>query len=237
MAAFGRPFVFDSRVSLLAAFEWSIIWDSRGELWDGFKLTMKAGVVGIVAAYSIGLVLGAVRAHRIPLLSQLAGIYVEVIRNTPIFVQMFVLYYGPASFGIRIELFTLAWLSLTIWGGAFMTENFRAGFEAVPARLREAGAALGFGPVKNFLNVTLPIGGRIALPSSINTCISVLKNTSLLFWFGYAELTYVANNIQSNTFLVFEMFTALAAWYLVIVWTLSALIRFLERRLALPEAL
>ena len=166
---------------VLAAFDWSVIWDSRDELWDGFKLTMKAGVLGIVAAYLIGLVLGAVRAHRIPLLSQLAAIYVEVIRNTPILVQMFFLYYGPPELGIQIELFTLAWLSLTIWGGAFMTENFRAGFEAVPARLREAGYALGFGPVKNFLNVTLPIGGRIALPSSINTCISVLKNTSLLF--------------------------------------------------------
>jgi polar amino acid transport system permease protein len=236
MAAPGRPFVFDSRVSVLAAFEWSVIWDNRDQFWEGFKLTMKAGVVGIVASYTIGLVLGAVRAYRIPLLSQLAAIYVEVIRNTPILVQMFFLWFGPPAFGIQIELFTLAWLSLTIWGGAFMTENFRAGFEAVPARLREAGYALGFGHVKNFLNVTLPIGGRIALPSTINTCISVLKNTSLLFWFGYAELTYVANSIQSNTFLVFEAFTALAVAYLFIVWTLSALIRFLERRLALPEA-
>jgi polar amino acid transport system permease protein len=135
-----------------------------------------------------------------------------------------------------LEPFTVAWLSITIWGGAFMVENFRAGFEAVPARLREAGMALGFGPVKNFLNVTLPIGGRIALPSTINTAISVLKNTSLLLIIGYPELTYVANNIQSNTFLVFEAFTALAIAYLTIVWTLSALIRFLERRLALPEA-
>jgi polar amino acid transport system permease protein len=149
---------------------------------------------------------------------------------------MFLLYFGLPELGFQIDLFTLAWLSLTIWGGAFMTENFRAGFEAVPARLREAGYALGFGPMKNFLNVTLPIGGRIALPSSINTCISVLKNTSLLYWFGYAELTYVANNAQSLTFKVFEAFTALAVIYLAIVWTLSALIRFLERRLALPEA-
>jgi His/Glu/Gln/Arg/opine family amino acid ABC transporter permease subunit len=221
---------------VLAAFDWSIIWDSRGQFWEAFKLTMKAGVVGIVASYGLGLILGAARAYRIPLASQIAAVYVEVIRNTPIFVQMFLLYFGPPAFGFRIELFTLAWLSLTIWGGAFMTENFRAGFEAVPARLREAGYALGFGPVKNFLNVSLPIGGRIALPSTINTCISVLKNTSLLFWFGYAELTYVANNIQSNTFRVFEMFSALAVSYLIIVWTLSALIRFLERRLALPEA-
>src|SRR5215211_5484921 len=222
---------------VLAAFEWSVIWDNRDQLWDGFKLTMKAGVVGIVASYGLGLVLGAVRAHRIPLLSQLAATYVEVIRNTPNLVQMFFLFYGLPELGIHIELFTLAWLSLTIWGGAFMTQNFRAGFEAVPARLREAGLALGFGPVENFLNVTLPIGGRIALPSSINTSISVLKNTSLLLIIGYPELTYVANNIQALTFRTFEMFTALAIAYLVIVWTLSTLIRFLEARLALPEAL
>jgi polar amino acid transport system permease protein len=221
---------------ILAAYDWTFIWDYRHEFWDGFKYTMKAGALGIVLAYLIGLILGAFRAHRIPVLSQLAAIYVEVIRNTPILVQIFLLYYGLPQFGVLLEPFTVAWLSITIWGGAFMTENFRAGFEAVPARLREAGFALGFGPVKNFLNVTLPIGGRIALPSTINTAISVLKNTSLLLIIGYPELTYVANNIQSNTFLVFEAFTALAIAYLAIVWTLSALIRFLERRLALPEA-
>jgi polar amino acid transport system permease protein len=221
---------------ILAAYDWSFIWDYRHEFWDGFKYTMKAGAIGIVLAYLIGLVLGAVRAYRIPVLNQVAAIYVEVIRNTPILVQIFLLYYGLPAYGVLLEPFTVAWLSISIWGGAFMTENFRAGFEAVPARLREAGFALGFGPVANFLNVSLPIGGRIALPSTINTSISVLKNTSLLLIIGYPELTYVANNIQSNTFLVFEAFTALAVIYLAIVWTLSALIRFLERRLALPEA-
>ena len=66
-------------------------------------------------------------------------------------------------------------------GGAFNTENFRAGFEAVPFNLREAGLALGFTRFENFLNVTLPVGGRIALPSTINTFIAVLKNTALLY--------------------------------------------------------
>jgi polar amino acid transport system permease protein len=221
---------------ILAAYDWSFIWDYRHEFWDGFKHTMKAGVVGIILAYVIGLILGAVRANRIPVLSQLAAIYVEVIRNTPILVQIFFLYFCLPELDVQLETFTVAWLSITIWGGAFMVENFRAGFQAVPARLREAGLALGFGPVKNFLNVTLPIGGRIALPSTINTAISVLKNTSLLLIIGYPELTYVANTIQSNTFLVFEAFTVLAIYYLAIVWALSALIRFLERRLALPEA-
>jgi polar amino acid transport system permease protein len=229
--------VFDPRVHIVASFEWSVIWDNRGPFWDGFKNTLKAGVLGIVLAYIVGLALGAVRAHRIPMLNQLAVTYVELIRNTPILVQIIFLYYGLPVLGVHLETFTVAWLSITIWGGAFMTENFRAGFEAVPARLREAGYALGFTPLKAFLNVTLPIGGRIALPSTINTAISVLKNTSLLLIIGYPELTYVANSIQSNTFRVFEAFTALAVCYLAIVWVLSALIRFLEARLALPEAL
>jgi polar amino acid transport system permease protein len=238
-------------MDLAVAFDWQFIWDNRDAIWGGFKLTMKAAAVGVVVASIIGLVLGAARAHRIPVISQLAAVYVEVIRNTPILVQIFFLYYGlpnvPGEIlgvtipgvgdnGILLEPFTVAWLAITIWGGAFNTENFRAGFEAVPTRYREAGYALGFTPLKTFLNVTLPIGGRIALPSSINTYISILKNTSLLgFAIGYNELTNVANNIQSLTFRTFEMFAVLAVIYLAIVWTLSALIRLLENKLALPE--
>jgi His/Glu/Gln/Arg/opine family amino acid ABC transporter permease subunit len=224
-------------VKVLAAFDWSFIWENRAEIWSGFKYTMKAGAVGIAGSFVIGLVLGAARAHRIPVVTQLAAVYVEVIRNTPILVQIFLLNYGilPAL-GYRGDPFLTAWLSITIWGGAFNTENFRAGFEAVPRNLREAGYALGFTPLKTFLNVTLPIGGRIALPSSINTYISVLKNTSLLLVIGYPELTSVANHIQAVTFRTFEMFAVLAVIYLAIVWTLSALIRLLESRLALPES-
>jgi His/Glu/Gln/Arg/opine family amino acid ABC transporter permease subunit len=222
-------------MKVLAAFEWSFIWENRQELWEGFKNTIKVSVIGVVGAFAICLVLGAVRAHRIPILSQLAWAYVEVIRNTPILVQIFLIYYGLPQLGYQVEGFTVAWLSVMIWGGAFNTENFRAGFEAVPKRFREAGYALGFSPLKTFLNVTLPIGGRIALPSSINTYISVLKNTSLMLVIGYPELTSVASNIQAITFRTFEMFAVLAVVYLVIVWMLSALIRLLEARLALPE--
>jgi polar amino acid transport system permease protein len=131
--------------------------------------------------------------------------------------------------------FTIAWLSVTIWGGAFNTENFRAGFEAVPARFGEAARALGFGALGTFVNVTLPIGFRIALPSSINTYISVLKNTSLLTAIGYVELTSTGYNLESETFKSTEIFFVLGVTYLGLVWGLSALLRLLEARLALPE--
>ena len=217
------------------AFEWAAIWEYREDLLEGLLNTLKVAAIGVVGAFLVGLVLGAARAHRVPIVSQFAAAYVEVIRNTPILVQIFMLFYGLPRLGIQLEGFTVAWLSVMIWGGAFNTENFRAGFEAVPGRYREAGYALGFGPLRTFFNVTLPIGGRIALPSSINTYISVFKNTSLMVAIGFGELTNVANNIQATTFRVFEMFLVLGIVYLTLVWTLSALIRMLEQRLALPE--
>jgi polar amino acid transport system permease protein len=215
---------------------WSFVEENFDELVAGLKRTLWVSAIAIAGAFVIGLVLGAARAHRVPVINQLAAVYVEVIRNTPILVQIFFLFYGLPQIGIRLEAFTVAWLSVMIWGGAFNTENFRAGFEAVPARLREAGFALGFGGIGTFLNVTLPIGGRIALPSSINTYISVVKNTSLMYVISYPELTTTVLQIQALTLETVEAFTVLALTYLIIVWTMSAAIRLLESHLALPEA-
>ena len=224
-------------MTLLAAFDWQYIWDHRHELADGLRNTLEVAALGIAGAFVIGLVLGAARAHRIPIVSQLAAAYVEVIRNTPILVQIFFLFYGlpRISHELRFEPFTVAALAVMIWGGAFNTENFRAGFEAVPARYREAAVALGFGRLATFANVTLPIGGRIALPSSINTYISVLKNTALMTAIAFPELTNVAMDFVATDFRTYEMFLVLAVTYLTIVWGLSALIRAFEARLALPE--
>ena len=226
---------------------WSFVQENKDELAAGLRRTLTVSAIAIVGAFFIGLVLGAARAHRIPVVSQLAAVYVEIIRNTPILVQIFFLYFGLATLGVRevlgtgvtvdfrLDAFTVAWLSVMIWGGAFNTENFRAGFEAVPNRYREAGFALGFGRLATFLNVTLPIGGRIALPSSINTYISVLKNTSLMYAIAYPELTTTALQINALTLETVETFTVLAVTYLVIVWSMSALIRLIESRLALPK--
>jgi His/Glu/Gln/Arg/opine family amino acid ABC transporter permease subunit len=207
-------------------------WD---ELLDALVRTLEVSAIAIVGVVVIGAVLGAARAHRIPVISQLAAVYVEVIRNTPILVQIFMIFYGLPQLGIRLDVFTVAWLSLMVWGGAFNTENFRAGFLAVPYRYREAALALGFSRLRTFLNITLPIGGRIAIPASINTYIAVLKNTSLLYVIAFAELTFTAYQINSDTLQTTETFFVLGVTYLVIVWTLSALIRLLESHLALPE--
>jgi His/Glu/Gln/Arg/opine family amino acid ABC transporter permease subunit len=209
--------------------------ENHDALLDGLVQTLEISAIVIVGSVVIGAVLGAARAHRIPVISQLAAIYVEVIRNTPLLVQIFMWYFGLPQIGILLDDFTVAWLAVLVWGGAYNTENFRAGFEAVPYHYREAALALGFGRIRTFLNVTLPIGGRISLPSSINTYIAALKNTALLYAISYPELTKAAYDLQAATLQTVEAFFVLGVVYLTLVWTLSGLIRLLESRLALPE--
>jgi polar amino acid transport system permease protein len=215
---------------------WGFVSENWEELLDGLVNTLKVSVIAVAGAFVIGVLLGAARAHKLPVVSQLTACYVELVRNTPILVQIFLIFYALPQFGITLNQFTVAWLSVMIWGGAFNSENFRAGFEAVSYRYREAAHALGFGARETFLNVTLPIGGRIALPSSINTYISVVKNTSLMYVIGYTELTTTALNISALSLETLEALTVLGVVYLTLVWSLSAVIRLLESRLALPEA-
>jgi His/Glu/Gln/Arg/opine family amino acid ABC transporter permease subunit len=220
---------------MLASIDWQFIWDHRQEFLDGLQNTLKVSAIGIALAFLIGAVLGAARAHRIPVISQVAAVYVELVRNTPLLVQVFLLYFGMPQFGVRLTAFQAAWISVTIWGGAFNTENFRAGFEAVPYRYREAGLALGFSRVATFFRVTLPIGGRISLPSTINTYVSVLKNTSLMTAIGFQELTGTSRSISASNFRDVEMLSTVAVVYLLLVWSLSGGVRLIERRLAFEE--
>src|ERR671937_1054293 len=117
-------------------FEWSYVTDNAGELAHGLGQTLELSAIAIAGSFVVGAVLGAARAHRVPVVSQLAAAYVEVIRNTPILVQVYFVYFGLSEppFNIRLSAFQAGCLTLILWGGAFNTENFRAGFEAVPGR-------------------------------------------------------------------------------------------------------
>src|SRR5581483_11237588 len=101
---------------MLAVYDpWAFVSQYHAELLQGFFNTLKVSAVAIGGAYLIGIVLGAARAHRIPVVSQLTAVYVEVIRNTPILVQIFMIFYGLPQFGILFDQFTVAWLSVMVW--------------------------------------------------------------------------------------------------------------------------
>ncbi len=130
---------------MLASIDWQFIWDHRQEFVDGLQNTLKVSVIGIVLAFLIGAVLGAARAHRLPVLSQVAAVYVELVRNTPLLVQVFLLYFGMPQFGIRLTAFQAAWISVTIWGGALSINTY----VAILKNTAILGPAIGFAELTN----------------------------------------------------------------------------------------
>lgn len=203
-------------------------------LVEGLCRSLLVSVIGIVAALVIGTVLGAVRYARIRVASQLASVYVNLLRCTPLLVQIFMLYFALPEIGIRLSPFDVAILSLSLWGGAYQVEVMRAGFEAVPRQQVLCARALGLSGLGAFLQITLPLGLRFSLPSATTTALSQFRSSSFMLVVGYQELTYVGNQIAAETFEVFRVFSTVSVIYLAVSFGISSASRWLERFLSVP---
>ena len=205
-------------------------------LLRGLGMTLVVTAISIFLSMAIGLVGAAVRTQRVPVLGQLVVAYVELVRNTPILVQIFFLFYGLPAVGMRMSLFWTGVVSLTLWGGAYQIENFRGGLAAIDRGLREAALALNLRTLTFLRHVAVPVALRVSLPSMVNTSISQLKNSSYLQAIGLAELTFVALDRVATDFRALEMFAALGVIYVTLVFALSAAAARLEQRLNRPYA-
>lgn len=215
-------------------FHWGVIGEHLPELWDGLLRTLAISAIGMAGSVVVGIVLGGAAALRIPVLRTLIWVYVEIFRNTPLLVQIFFLYFALPDIGISLSGFTVGWLSLVLWGGAYNVENFRAGFQAVDRSYVEGCRALGFPRLAAFRRVNLPLGWRASLPSVTNTLVSVFKNSSFMIAISFPELTETTVNIVAVSFRVFELFIVIGVVYLGLVWLMSLGAQFIERRFAVP---
>lgn len=203
-------------------------------LLDGLVMTLKVSLLAIGLSLVIGVVGGAVRLFRVPLLAQLVTLYVEVIRNTPILVQLFFIFYGLPAIGLGLSLFWSGVLCLSLWAGAYQIENLRGGLATVERGMREASLALNLKPWQYFCLIALPIAVRAALPAVLNTAISLLKNSSYLQAIGLAELTFVAVDRIATDFRALEMFSAICVLYLGLVAVLALATQRLSAHLQRP---
>jgi polar amino acid transport system permease protein len=200
----------------------------------GLVVTIQVSAIAVVLSIAIGLVGAAVRVLRVPLLRQLFAGYVEVIRNTPLLVQIFFVFFGLPTLGLVLPIFWCGVLSLTLWAGAFQTENLRGGLSAVHRGLSEAARALGLSRFQYLRLVGLPLAVRISLPSILNTCVSLVKNSAYVSAIGLQDLSAVAFERIANDFRAFEMLSVLLVGYLALVLSLSFSVRALEHRLQAP---
>jgi His/Glu/Gln/Arg/opine family amino acid ABC transporter permease subunit len=217
-------------------FDFAYLWVQTPALMRGLLMTIQVSSISIVLSLAIGLMGAAVRLMRVPILAQLTVGYVEIVRNTPLLAQIFFIFYGLPTIGMKLSLFWSGVFSLTFWAGAYQIENIRGGLETVATGLRDAAFSLGLSHWRFFRLIAAPIAIRVSLPSILNTSISLLKNSSYLQAIGLAELTFVAIDRLSMDFRTLEMFAALGVLYLGLVLTLSLLTSLLARHLQKPFA-
>lgn len=200
-------------------------------LWRGLRLTLAVSGAALVLSLGLGVAGAVLRDLKVPVLSWLVTAYVELVRNTPLLVQIFFIVYGLPAVGLRLSLFWSGVAALGIWAGAFQVENIRGGLSTVGPGLREAAAALGLRPLSTLMLVALPLALRISIPAVLNTAVSMLKNSAYLQAIGLMELTFVAVDRISMDFRTLEMFSVLLVVYVALVLVLSAGAGLLERRM------
>lgn len=204
-------------------------------LAEGLTTTLALAVPAIVLSAMWGVVVvSGLLSRRRPLQLVSQG-YVEVVRNTPVLVQMFFIFFGSGVLGYPLSGFTAGLLALVLQNGAYAAETYRAGIQSVSQRQAEAGMALGLMPAAAFRIVVLPQAVRKVIPPLSNQGVLIIKDTALVATISVAELTFQARLLADRTAAVFEIFSALALFYIVLTMLFSLLMRLLEVRLRIRQ--
>jgi polar amino acid transport system permease protein len=214
-------------------FRWDVVAANLPFLLSGLWLTLTISAITLVASVILGMVVALADMSRfwpVRLIGQLWG---EVIRNTPILVQLLWTYYVlPIVFGIEINAFFASIIGLSIYSSAFIAEVYRAGIQSVPKGHREAAQVLGLSPFDAFVRIVMPQAIRTILPPLAANFVQLIKYSSLASVISVGEVTRRATELSSTTFRPLEIFSFVALVYLVICWPLAQAIRIWERRLA-----
>ncbi|MCG8710535.1 glutamine ABC transporter permease GlnP [Brenneria sp. 4F2] len=214
-------------------FDWSAIWPSLPLLLEGAKMTLLISVLGLLGGLVIGVLAGFARAYGGWFSSRIALVFIEIIRGTPIVVQVMFIYFAlPMIFtSVRIDPFTAAVVTIMINSGAYIAEITRGSVLSIHNGFREAGLALGLSRWDTLRYVIAPLALRRMLPPLGNQWIISIKDTSLFIVIGVAELTRSGQEIIAGNFRALEIWSAVAVIYLCITLVLSFILRRLERRL------
>lgn len=185
-------------------------------LLAGLGTTLYLATVTMLLGLAIGIAGAAARLYGGPVLRSLVATYVEVIRNTPLLVQLFIVFFGLPGLGLRLDAMTAALISLTINLGAYSVEIVRAGLEAIPRTQIEAGHSLGLSGFQVFRYIIVFPALKLMFPALASQFILLMLATSIASQISVPELFHAASIIQSRTFRDFEVYTVIAVLYLAL---------------------
>ncbi len=205
-------------------------------LFQGLRVTVTATIVVMAIALALGLPIALARMSRLWWLRIPATFYVQVLRGTPVLLQLFYLYYVLPFVGIKLPPWPAGIIGMSAAYSAYLSEIYRAGIEAVDRGQTEAALAIGMSRVQVMRLVILPQAVRIIIPPMGNMFIGLFKDTSLLSILTIRELMFEGQILAATSFRHITIFTVIAVLYLAVCWPSAAIIDRLERRLkALPR--
>ncbi|HHW37235.1 MAG TPA: amino acid ABC transporter permease [Bacillales bacterium] len=216
-------------------FDWGYMVDSIPLYEKAMWLTLKLGFWGIVLSIIIGLICSIIQFYQISILKKVVQGYIELSRNTPLLIQLYFLYYGLPKMGIMFDAEACAIIGLSFLGGSYMSEAFRAGFEAVPKTQIEAGKSIGLSNLQLTRYIVLPQALSFSVPSLGANCIFLLKETSIFSGIAILELTNTTRDLIGMFYKTNESLLMLVIGYLIILLPLSLFLTWLERRVRHAE--
>lgn len=212
-------------------FDWSVVGDNMHVMLVALGITFAIAVASEILALIVGMIAALLRMQRSPLLRWPSIAFIDVFRAVPLLVLLIWLYYGLSIvLGLDLSAFQAGVLGLGLLYGAFLAEVFRSGLQAVPKGQREAAMTLGLGRWQTSRYVVIPQAIRIVIPALGNSFIGVLKDATLVSILGLNEIMRTAQNVVVTTFRPFEIYTFVAAVYLVLVLAFSRAVDLLERK-------
>lgn len=206
-------------------------------LLEGIKLTVGIAIFSLLIGFFIGLFACLMGISNVKIFKFISGAYVWVIRGTPMIVQAFIVYFGIPQLvqlfisGFRFTPFIAGVITLSLNAGAYLSEIFRGGIQAVDKGQTEAARSLGMSQPKTLIKVVLPQAFKISIPSLVNQFIITIKDTSILSVIGLAEIVNKAKTYVGSSYQFFATYILVAVYYLVIISVLMAVSKMLEKRL------
>jgi ectoine/hydroxyectoine ABC transporter permease protein EhuD len=208
----------------------SFVQDILPYLLEGAISTVKLTFLSMALALAIGLAVALFRLSRNRFVNLIASAYVELIRGTPLLVQLFIIYYGLPQYGIRLDAFTAGVVGLSTNYGAYLAEVYRAGILSIDRGQWEAGDSIGLTRFALMRYIILPQAIRVVLPPIGNYFISMLKDSALVATISVVELMRAAQLRVAITFRAMDIYLLVALLYFLMSYPVSLFVRYLERR-------
>ncbi|MCX6665590.1 MAG: amino acid ABC transporter permease [Euryarchaeota archaeon] len=208
--------------------------DSSPDLINGLGYTLLLTFISIAAGFFLGILLALGRVYGNKIINGLCVGYIEIIRGTPLLVQLFIIYFGLPAIGIIFTPIQAALIGLSINSGAYQAEYLRGAIQSVEAGQMTAARSLGMNKLQSIRHVVLPQALRIAIPSWSNEFIYLLQYSSIAYIIQVTELTAEGKFIAAHTFRYLEIFTMIAIIYLVLTIVSSEIIDRIAKRLSIP---